>query len=212
MSSARFRLASDISMKVAGRKIVESTSTPLRAGFRAARAASTSRVTWRVLPSGCFSTMRSSPGPPLMTPSPIGGWNPSTTSATSARRRTVGSAERGSRTNTRADGHQAEVCRRLDRRRVRDGHPLVGTFDEPAGGHRHRIAGGRHDVLQRDAVGAEPIRIDQHLQLPVALSPDGHVGDSGDGHQSRTHRPARERRQVDLRQRSPTTCRSSSPG
>ncbi len=88
MSSARLRLAIDISMKVAGRKMVESTSTPARPGCSAASAASTSRVTCSVLPSGCFSTIRSRPGPSLITASPIGGGKPSTTSATSPRRRT----------------------------------------------------------------------------------------------------------------------------
>ena len=92
MSSARLRLPSDISMNVAGRKMVESTSTPASAGFRAARASSTSRVTCSVLPSGCFSTIRSRPGPPLMTPSPIGGGEPSITSATSTSRRIAGMA------------------------------------------------------------------------------------------------------------------------
>ena len=82
-SSARLRLASDISMKVAGRKMVESTSTPAVPASARRAPSSTSRVTCSVLPSGCFSTISSRPGPSLMTASPIGGGEPSTTSATS---------------------------------------------------------------------------------------------------------------------------------
>ena len=85
-SMACRRLSRDISMKVAGRKIVESTSMPPRAGRRASRASSTRRVTSRVLPQGCFSTMRRRPGPSLMTASPIGAGCPSTTRATSPMR------------------------------------------------------------------------------------------------------------------------------
>ena len=71
-------------MKVAGRKMVESTSTPLRPGRRPSNAASTFRVTSRVLPQGCFSTISSRPGPSLITASPIGAGWPIRTSATSA--------------------------------------------------------------------------------------------------------------------------------
>ena len=64
-------------MNVAGRKMVGSTSTPVRPGLAASSsAASTPRVTSSVLPSGCFSTISSRPGPSLMTASPIGGGEP----------------------------------------------------------------------------------------------------------------------------------------
>ena len=68
--------------KVAGRKIVESISTSFSPGLSALSAASTLRVTSSVLPVGCFSTISSNPGPSLITASPMGGGNPSTTSAT----------------------------------------------------------------------------------------------------------------------------------
>ena len=70
-------------MKVAGRKIVVSISTSLRPGRSVSIAASTARVTDSVFAPSCFSTMRRRPGPSLMTASPIGGGNPSVTSATS---------------------------------------------------------------------------------------------------------------------------------
>ena len=82
-SSARDRLRSDISMNVAGRKIAGSTEMPASAGFRSSSAASTSRVTCSVLAPSCFSTISSSPGPLLMTASPMGCGKPSTTVATS---------------------------------------------------------------------------------------------------------------------------------
>ena len=82
-SSDLFRLLSDISMKVAGRKMVESISRPFRPGRMAFRAASTCRVTSRVLAPGCFSTMSSRPGPSFITASPMGAGKPSTTCATS---------------------------------------------------------------------------------------------------------------------------------
>ena len=70
MSIAMVRLWSDISMKVAGRKIVESISTSGRPGRSVSRAASTPRVTCSVLAQGNFSTMRRRPGPSLMIASP----------------------------------------------------------------------------------------------------------------------------------------------
>ena len=73
MISDQPRFSSDISMNVAGRKIVESIWTPCSPGFIASRAASTLRVTSSVLPVGCFSTISSSPGTSLMMASPIGG-------------------------------------------------------------------------------------------------------------------------------------------
>ncbi len=86
-SIASPRFSSDRSMNPAGRKIVGSTSTPLRPGLRASRAFSTSLVTCRVLPVGCFSTISKRPSPSLITASPIGGGKPTLISATSPRRR-----------------------------------------------------------------------------------------------------------------------------
>ncbi|MCG3163696.1 MAG: hypothetical protein JMDDDDMK_05141 [Acidobacteria bacterium] len=82
ISSALRRFLSATSMKVAGRKIVESISTSFKPGRSALSAASTLRDTSSVLPVGCFSTISSRPGPSLMIASPMGGGNPSITSAT----------------------------------------------------------------------------------------------------------------------------------
>ena len=72
-SSARFRFESDISINVAGRKIVVSISTSFSPGRNVSIAASTARVTDSVFAPSCFSTMSRRPGPSLMTASPIGG-------------------------------------------------------------------------------------------------------------------------------------------
>ena len=77
----------DSSMKVAGRKMAVSTAIPVRPGSSCFSASSTPRVTSRVLPQGSFSTISMSPGPPLMTASPISCWWSSTTLATSASRK-----------------------------------------------------------------------------------------------------------------------------
>jgi hypothetical protein len=87
--SAIRRLDSDISMNVAGRKMVESISTSARPGFIASSASSTPSVTSNVFPHGCFSTILRVPGPSLMTASPIICACPSTTSATSPIVRTL---------------------------------------------------------------------------------------------------------------------------
>ena len=86
ISSAWLRFAMERSMKVAGRKIVGSTSRPVSPGFNASSAASTRRVTSSVLPSGCFSTISNSPGTSLMMASPMAGGEPISTSATSMTR------------------------------------------------------------------------------------------------------------------------------
>ena len=67
------RLWTDISMKVAGRKMVESMSTPGSPGRRSASTFSTPRVTSSVLAQGSFSTIIIRPGPSLMTASPTMG-------------------------------------------------------------------------------------------------------------------------------------------
>ncbi len=131
-SSARFRLASDISMNVAGRKIVVSISTSFSPGRSASMAASTPRVTESVLAPSCFSTISRRPGPSLMTASPIGGGKPSRTSATCAERERRAAPER--------DRDLPQLGRGADRCLVRDGDPLVRSLDETAGSRQHGVA------------------------------------------------------------------------
>ena len=134
------------------------SSTSGRPGFSASIAASTSRVTCSVLPSGCFSTISSRPSPSLITASPIGGGKPSTTSATSPMRSALGRAGGAPRRHcSRAAAGRTMICRRScgggDGGDVRDRQPLLRRFEVAAGRHRRAFAGRGHDVGQRDVVG-----------------------------------------------------------
>jgi hypothetical protein len=101
ITSASRRLPMARSIKLAGRKMVESKRIPGRVGARRARAASTPRVTATVLASGCFSTMSRRPGRSLMIASPMGGGWSSTTAATSPRR--SGATPRGTTATSARD-------------------------------------------------------------------------------------------------------------
>ena len=197
---------SDRSMNVAGRKMVGSISTSVRPGRSASSAASTSRVTSSVLPPGCFSTISSRPGPSLMTASPMGG-------GMTRRRRRPRRPAAAARRLRRATTVRAEVARRADRRRVR-ARRAAGSACRRSRRPRATAAsrGGAHDVVERDAVGAQPVGIDQHLELLVALAPDGDVGHAGHRHQPRPDRPQRQRRSGPAARASSTRRRSSSPG
>ncbi len=93
MNRALVRFSIAISMKVAGRKIVLSTTMPSRPGASWARVSSTPLVTSRVFAQGSFSTISMSPSPSLITASPLRGWKPRFTSAMSPRRMGAPSGE-----------------------------------------------------------------------------------------------------------------------
>ena len=77
---ARPRLSIEVSMKVAGRKMVVSTRMPGSPGCIAVSASSTPRVTSTVLPQGSFSTISMMPTPSSMMASPLRcGWCSRTT-------------------------------------------------------------------------------------------------------------------------------------
>ena len=46
-----------------------------------------------------------------------------------------------------------------------------------------------HAGVEGNAVGIEAVGVHEHLQLPVALAPDGDVRHAGHGHEARAHRP-----------------------
>ena len=145
------------------------------------------------------------PGPSLMTASPIGGGEPMSTSATSPSRNGRAAAEVDARC---APGRPA-------RRSARGGGP-------PAAGWAYRRSrpprataaspAACDDRVERDAVGPQPIGIDQHLKLLVALAPDGDVGHAGHRHQLRPDRPQRQDRSARAATASSTRRRSSSRG
>ena len=84
------------------------------------------------------------------------------------------------------DPNASEVGRRDERRDVLDGQPLILRVDEPAGSGRgsldeaqrrdpERVAGGLDDLPQGDLTIAELLRVDLHLELPIAVTPDRDV-------------------------------------
>ena len=162
------------------------------AGFREASASSTPRVNCSVFAPGCFSTISINPSPVSITASPIGGGVPSVTVATSPMRSIA-----PLRWTSGIAARSAAPC---TGRHVRDRHALVRHVDKSAGGHGRRVARGCEHLIERDVVGLQPLGIDVHLNLAVALAPDRHVRHAGDRHQPRAHGPFGERRQLDLRQ------------
>ena len=76
---------------------------------------------------------------------------------------------------------------------------LARALEEAAGSDCRRIARSAYHVVQRHAVRIQPIRIDEHLDLPITLAPDRDIGDTADSHQARPDRPARERGDLHLR-------------
>ena len=133
---------------------------------------------FQVLPVGCFSTISSRPGPSLITASPIGGGKPTLTSATSPsrsgaplRKATVDLGQvLGRRRSASGGGRRSAgwACRRTRRAPTAEASVTALTTASSV-----------------TAVGAQPVGVDQHLVLPVALAPDRHVGHAGDRHQAR---------------------------
>ena len=131
-----------------------------------------------VLPPGCFSTISSRPGPSLMTASPIGGGKPISHVGHVAQpqRRAAAEARRSSARGPRAS-RCGERCRTASR--------WLGVSTKPPAGDGRGVGHRLDDRVERHAVGPQPVGIDQHLELPVALAPDGDVRDAGDRHQPR---------------------------
>ncbi len=112
---ARVRLSIDCSMKVAGRKIVVSTSMPRSPGAISAMASSTPLVTSTVFAPRNFWTTSNSPGPSFTTASPISGPGSTLTTPMSESRRTLPSR---SSTGTRPRSSAPTIgctCRTLSR-------------------------------------------------------------------------------------------------
>ena len=204
ISSARLRLASDISMNVAGRKIVESTSTSgQRRLQRVERRLDVARHLQRVALGLLLDDQQQA--------------RAVVDDAVADRRREalddVGDVAEPAHGR---NGGAAPAARRGSRApiAIRPRSAAVFTGDVCVTASRwfglrgtrprstdiaSRVDGD--DVLQRHAVGAQPVGIDQHLELPIALAPDRHVRHAGNRHQPRPDRPPRQRRQLHLRQR-----------
>ena len=157
-------------------------------------------VTSAVSVPGNFSTTRMSPLPPSTTASPISGWCASTTLATSVSRR---------RPARVLDRDLAQVLRAGDVvEDVADREPLGRGLDEATGsGHRSleiadrrgdlRVAGGADDLVERDVLVAQLLRVNLDLDLLVAHAPDGDVRDTLHAHQAGADRPAGDDRLLD---------------
>ena len=117
-----------------------------------------------------------------------------------------------------------QVVRRLDRLGVLDADPLASAVSKnpPAPGvdASRKVSGETHSalpVVRMTWSSVTPFapssrRVDLHLELLLALTPDRDVGDARDAHQRGPDRPAGEHAEVDERLGPPTTARSSSPG
>ena len=106
--------------------------------------------------------------------------------------------------------HLRQVGRSGDRQDVLDAEPLVRGVDEPTGpgggrleetelGHCQGVARGVDDLVKRDTLGLQGLRVHLHLELLVPLAPDRDVGHAGDTHQARPYLPPCEGGQVDER-------------
>ena len=180
---------------------------PARPGCISLRASSTSAASRRAcLRPGDFSMTSIRPGPLGVSASPISGW------MVLDHRRDVAEAQ----SFVPSSVTRTERLRRRDGRDVLDAEPLVGRVDEAARAGRRRfeerqrrdpegVTGRVDDLVQRHVCCGQLRRIDLHLQLPVALAPDGHVGDAGHAEQAGDDRPASEHRHLDRRQRLRTT-------
>ena len=93
-----------------------------------------------------------------------------------------------------------EIFRRLDQRKLRHAETEVRCIDKTARADHRRVARRTRDGIQRHTGRAELLRINEHLELLVPLSPDRHIRHAFDRHESRAHRPACQFAHLHLRQ------------
>jgi hypothetical protein len=109
------------------------------------------------------------------------------------------------------DRDQRELLGRGDGLLVEDMEPLIHGIDEPAGPrrgglqeaerrHLQGIPSGPDDLVERDVLIRQPLRVHQHLQLPIPEAPDRHVRHAVDAQQTRDDHPPSEHRHLDRRQ------------
>ena len=196
-------------MNVAGRKIVGSTATPRSAGFsllerrfdvarhlsvlRAELLLDDQQQARAAVDDGVADRRREALRRPSAT-SPM-----RSDGAVARRRPTIASR------SLRRERRPAAACVIASRWFGVSRNPPACSDDAFAGRRARRRS-------TRDAVRAQPIGIDEHLQLPIALAPDRHVGHAGNRHQPRPDRPLRQRASAPPAKASPRSCRSSSRG
>ena len=93
--------------------------------------------------------------------------------------------------------HAEALVRRVDKATgTRCRGVQVGQRGGPDG-----LTGGLDDLIELDALGLHPGRVDLHLHLSITMAPDGHVGHAGDADQARNDVPAGLHRHLDQRHR-----------
>ena len=87
---------------------------------------------------------------------------------------------------------------RVHGRHMPNRESLIGGVQESSCSDGRRVANGAEHSVEGQAVSAQTVWIDHHLQLRVLLTPHGHIGHAGHRHQTRSNRPARYNGHVHL--------------
>ena len=114
----------------------------------------------------------------------------------------------------RFDRDSGQVLRRENRIDVLHAEPLRGRVDEAASSRGvgfekaewrdpECVSGGRNDLIEGQPLSHQPLRIHQHLELLVPLTPDRDVGDTRDAHQLGADVPSGEDREFEQRDGAP---------
>ena len=200
ISNAAIRFARATSMKLAGRKIVVSTSIPVRAGRQVShRLVDALRHVQGVRPGELLHDEEDAR--PVVDDRLAVQW---LMPADQSRH----FAERDELAVTTLDLDVGEVCGRHDRRHVMDVQALVGGLDESAGPERVRLReledalvegfrGGLHHGLDGDAMLRQLLRDRQDVELLQALAEDHHVGNAGYAEHARPNSPVRDAGQIE---------------
>ena len=101
--------------------------------------------------------------------------------------------------HARGLGAQDDVAEVVERPRVAaDPHHVLGAapLDEPPAALVVRGLHRRHDLADRDAVGGQPVRVDDDLHLLDVAADRGDLGDAGDALQGVAQRPVLDRAQL----------------
>ena len=110
------------------------------------------------------------------------------------------------------DRCSARSCGRLSSIDCRTAMRWLGVSTESAAGHGRGVGHGALTRRRASRRAPQPLGIDQHLILPIALAPDRDVRHARNRHQSRADRPLGQDRQIHLRERFRRSCRSSASG
>ncbi len=159
-----------------GRKMVLSIMTPGRPGFNSSSTFSTPVVTSRVFPQGCFLDDEEDAVTVIDDRVADQG------GMADLHLRDIAETDGG--TVAEFDHGAGEIFRCGDEGELVDGETQVRRVDETTRADHRGIAGCFRDRVEGDTGGAKFLGIDEHLELLVALAPDGHVGHARYGHEA----------------------------